>query len=135
MALFYYIIDVLGYKKWAFFFKVVGMNSILIYLSGHFINWEYANNGFFQWLGQLTPLLVCSGGDVNLLCGRKMGVSLLSLSSESISKGLIRLSKLLFMKKIHLLTLFFLFLQGIHAQSSPPAFIRDSMDAYIQQRA
>ena len=57
LSLFYYVIDVLGYKKWAFFFKVIGMNSILIYLSGHFINWEYANNGFFQWLGQLTPLL------------------------------------------------------------------------------
>jgi predicted acyltransferase len=57
MSLFYYVIDVLGYKKWAFFFKVIGMNSILIYLSGHFINWEYATNGFFQWLGQLTPEL------------------------------------------------------------------------------
>jgi predicted acyltransferase len=54
MALFYYIIDVLGYKKWAFFFKVVGMNSILIYLSGHFISWGYTNRGFFQWLGQLA---------------------------------------------------------------------------------
>jgi predicted acyltransferase len=54
MAVFYYIIDVLGYKKWAFFFKVVGMNSILIYLSGHFIRWSYTNNGFFQWLGQLV---------------------------------------------------------------------------------
>jgi predicted acyltransferase len=51
MAIFYYIIDVLGYQKWAFFFKVIGMNSILIYVSGHFINWEYANHGFFQWLG------------------------------------------------------------------------------------
>jgi predicted acyltransferase len=54
MSLFYYIIDVLGYKKWAFFFKVIGMNSILIYISGHFINWNYTNNGFFQWLGQLV---------------------------------------------------------------------------------
>ncbi len=54
MSLFYYVIDVLGYKKWAFFFKVVGMNSILIYLSGHFIKWSYTNNGFFQWLGQLV---------------------------------------------------------------------------------
>ncbi len=53
MSLFYYIIDVLGYKKWAFFFKVVGMNSILIYLSGHFISWGYTNRGFFQWLDQL----------------------------------------------------------------------------------
>ncbi len=53
LSIFYYIIDVLGYKKWAFFFKVIGMNSILIYMSGHFINWEYTTNGFFQWLGQL----------------------------------------------------------------------------------
>lgn len=54
MALFYYIIDVLGYKKWAFFFKVIGMNSILIYVSGHFINWGYATNGLFKWLFQLV---------------------------------------------------------------------------------
>lgn len=54
LSLFYYIIDVLGYKKWAFFFKVVGMNSILIYMSGRFINWTYTTNGFFQWLGQLV---------------------------------------------------------------------------------
>jgi len=54
LSLFYYVIDVLGYKKWAFYFKVIGMNSILIYLSGHFINWQYTTNGFFQWLGQLA---------------------------------------------------------------------------------
>lgn len=54
LSLFYYVIDVLGYKKWAFYFKVIGMNSILIYLSGHFINWEYTTNGFFKWLGQLA---------------------------------------------------------------------------------
>lgn len=53
LSLFYFIIDVKGYKSWAFFFKVIGMNSILIYMSGHFIGWEHANNGFFQWLGQL----------------------------------------------------------------------------------
>ena len=54
MSLFYYVIDVLGYKKWAFFFKVIGMNSILIYISGHFIRWSYTNAGFFQWLFQLV---------------------------------------------------------------------------------
>jgi len=54
MAMFYYVIDVLGYKKWAFFFKVIGMNSILIYVSGHFISWKYTNNGFFGWLGTLV---------------------------------------------------------------------------------
>ena len=53
MAFFYYIIDVLGYKKWSFYFRVIGMNSILIYVSGHFIKWSYTNNGFFGWIGQL----------------------------------------------------------------------------------
>ena len=54
MSFFYYVIDVLGYKKWAFFFKVVGMNSILIYISGVFINWAYTTSAFFGWLGQLV---------------------------------------------------------------------------------
>jgi predicted acyltransferase len=63
MALFYYIIDVLGYKKWAFFFKVIGMNSILIYISGKFINWQYTTKGFFNWLFQLT------GDPYNLVIG------------------------------------------------------------------
>lgn len=54
LAAFYYIIDVKGYKKWAFFFVVIGMNSILIYMSGHFIDWKYSTNAFFEWLIQLA---------------------------------------------------------------------------------
>ncbi|WP_445956500.1 acyltransferase family protein [Yeosuana sp.] len=54
MAGFYYIIDILEYKKWAFFFKVIGMNSILIYMSGQFIDWTYTTNAIFEWLGQLV---------------------------------------------------------------------------------
>lgn len=53
LALFYFIIDVRGYKKWSFFFRVIGMNSILIYISGKFIDWKYMTNAFFQWAGQL----------------------------------------------------------------------------------
>jgi len=53
MALFYYIIDIKGYKKWAFFFKVIGMNSIFIYVAPEFINWKYTTNAFFKWLGQI----------------------------------------------------------------------------------
>ena len=53
LSLFYYLIDVLGYRSWTFFFRVIGMNSILIYMSGRFINWEYSTNGFFKWVGQL----------------------------------------------------------------------------------
>lgn len=54
LSLFYYVIDVLGYKKWSYFFRIIGMNSILIYISGRFINWDYATDGFFHWLGQLV---------------------------------------------------------------------------------
>lgn len=54
MTGFYYIIDIKGHQKWAFFFKVIGMNSILIYMSGSFINWSYTTNALFQWLGQLV---------------------------------------------------------------------------------
>ncbi|MBU0475101.1 MAG: DUF5009 domain-containing protein [Bacteroidetes bacterium] len=67
MALFYYIIDVKGYQKWAFFFKVIGMNSILIYMSGKFIDWSYTTSSIFKWLGQIVGepynvvvLLICS---------------------------------------------------------------------------
>ncbi|MCB0839444.1 MAG: DUF5009 domain-containing protein, partial [Bacteroidetes bacterium] len=54
MAAFYYIIDILGYDKWAFFFKVIGMNSILIYMSGVFIDWSYTTKALFEWLGQIV---------------------------------------------------------------------------------
>ncbi|MBS1915962.1 MAG: DUF5009 domain-containing protein [Bacteroidetes bacterium] len=53
LSVFYYIIDVRGHKKWAFFFKVIGMNSILIYMSERFVEWNYSTNSFFQWVGQL----------------------------------------------------------------------------------
>jgi predicted acyltransferase len=54
LAAFYYIIDVSGFKRWAFFFVVIGMNSIFIYLSDDFINWQYTTNALFKWLVQLT---------------------------------------------------------------------------------
>lgn len=54
MALFYYIIDIKGYQKWAFFFKVIGMNSILIYMSGRFIDWSYSSDALTGWLQQLV---------------------------------------------------------------------------------
>jgi predicted acyltransferase len=52
LALFYYVIDVRGYKKWAFFFSVIGMNSILIYMAGGFIDWDYTTDSIFHWLIQ-----------------------------------------------------------------------------------
>lgn len=54
LAIFYFIIDIKKYKKWAFFLKVIGMNSILIYISPFFINWPYVTNAFFKWAIQLS---------------------------------------------------------------------------------
>jgi predicted acyltransferase len=54
LAVFYYIIDILNYREWAFFFVVIGMNSILIYMSGVFINWRYTTEAFFKWAVQLA---------------------------------------------------------------------------------
>lgn len=48
-AVFYYLIDVLGYKKWAFPFQVIGVNSILIYISEKFIDWEFTAKKLFEW--------------------------------------------------------------------------------------
>lgn len=53
MAFFYGIIDVLGYRKWAFFFQVIGMNSLLIYLAFRFIDFRRTSQllfeGIYQW--------------------------------------------------------------------------------------
>jgi predicted acyltransferase len=55
LGLFYWIIDVRGYKKWAFPFIVVGLNSITIYLAVRFFNFETFVNmfvyGFIEYLG------------------------------------------------------------------------------------
>ena len=53
LAVFYFVIDVLEYKRWAFFFTIIGLNSILIYLSVKFIDWQYTTEGLFRWFGQL----------------------------------------------------------------------------------
>ncbi|RAK02449.1 putative acyltransferase [Larkinella arboricola] len=50
LALFYWIIDVRKVSGWAFFFTVIGMNSILIYIAGEFIDFEYAAKFFFEGL-------------------------------------------------------------------------------------
>ncbi|WP_152268688.1 acyltransferase family protein [Agriterribacter humi] len=47
LALFYWIIDVQGYRKWAFFFKVIGMNSLVIYLGMRFIDFDYSSKLLF----------------------------------------------------------------------------------------
>ena len=54
LAFFYYVIDVCGYKKWAFPLKVIGMNSIAIYMSAVFIDYAFTAKSLFAWAIQLT---------------------------------------------------------------------------------
>ena len=54
-ALFYYVVDVLNYRKWTLFFRVIGMNSITIYLAQCFIDFQYTANGLFSGVVHLFP--------------------------------------------------------------------------------
>jgi predicted acyltransferase len=54
-ALFYYIIDVKGFKRWSFFFQVVGLNSITIYLAQRIINFRLITNFFTGGIVSLCP--------------------------------------------------------------------------------
>jgi predicted acyltransferase len=47
LALFYGIVDVMNWRRWTFFFVVIGMNAIVIYLIGHFIDFEYTTRALF----------------------------------------------------------------------------------------
>ena len=54
-ALFYYIIEVLGWRRWTLFFTVIGMNSITIYLGQKFINFSYTSAKLFGGLVGMMP--------------------------------------------------------------------------------
>jgi predicted acyltransferase len=54
LSLFYYVIDVLKFQSWAFFFQVIGMNSLTIYLAYHFIDFEHTSHILFA--GLYAPL-------------------------------------------------------------------------------
>jgi predicted acyltransferase len=54
-SIFYLIIDVLEYKKWALVFVVIGMNPITIYLTVRIVNFKLASKFFFGWLASIMP--------------------------------------------------------------------------------
>ncbi|HBL74008.1 MAG: hypothetical protein A2W90_12435 [Bacteroidetes bacterium GWF2_42_66] len=49
IAVFYMIIDVLKWQKWSFYFRVIGMNSIFVYLFTRFINVWGVVEYFLGW--------------------------------------------------------------------------------------
>jgi len=61
LALFYWIIDVKGYRAWAFFLVVIGLNSITIWVGQRCIDFGYTAGFFFtgiiSYVGVLKPVL------------------------------------------------------------------------------
>jgi predicted acyltransferase len=53
LASFYLIIDLWGYSKWAFFFVVFGVNSIVIYMMAHLFDFRLIGNIFVGGLSSL----------------------------------------------------------------------------------
>jgi len=65
LALFYWIIDVKGYRKWTIFFVVIGVNPITIYFLQRFVDFngitEFFLSGLVANAGQLAPLIIPVG--------------------------------------------------------------------------
>ncbi|MFO7616676.1 MAG: DUF5009 domain-containing protein [Bacteroidales bacterium] len=66
LALFYLIIDVWKWRRWAFFFSVIGVNSITIYLGVRIINFHQISEFF---LGGLSRIAGPEWGSVILWTG------------------------------------------------------------------
>jgi predicted acyltransferase len=62
LAIFYYVIDVLGIQRWAFFFIVIGMNPITMYLMQQFVDFKVMANffggGIAKHSGAAGPLVL-----------------------------------------------------------------------------
>lgn len=55
LAVFYLVIDVWGCRRWAFFFVVIGMNSILIYILPVVIDFDHSGQSLFHGVVVLLP--------------------------------------------------------------------------------
>jgi predicted acyltransferase len=55
LGTFYWIVDVKGYKRWSFFFRVIGMNSLVIYLAVRFVDFNYTSKLLFEGLYKYAP--------------------------------------------------------------------------------
>jgi predicted acyltransferase len=65
VALFYWVIDVKGYRRWAFFFVVIGMNAITIYVLADVVNFDHLAQllvgGIADRAGALKPMVLPLG--------------------------------------------------------------------------
>lgn len=62
LAVFYWVIDVKGYRKWAFFFVVIGVNAIAIWCAQRFIDFKgiasFFVGGAAQYTGAYQPIIL-----------------------------------------------------------------------------
>jgi predicted acyltransferase len=62
LGAFYWIIDVRGAKRWAYFFAVIGLNPITIYLGQRIVDFgkiaEFFAGGAAQYAGTLAPIVL-----------------------------------------------------------------------------
>jgi predicted acyltransferase len=60
LAMFYAVVDVWGFRRWAFFFTVIGMNAITIYLAWRLFDFgaitDVFTHGFIGYLGAFQPI-------------------------------------------------------------------------------
>jgi predicted acyltransferase len=54
MAIFYLVIDVWKFSRWAFFFIVIGMNPITIYMATGMIDFWHTSEYFFGGIARLS---------------------------------------------------------------------------------
>ena len=66
LALFYLVIDVLGFRIWAFGFVVIGMNAITVYMAVHLVNFRNLGGvfvgGLEKYTGNWYPLIYALTG-------------------------------------------------------------------------
>ncbi|HNW57301.1 MAG TPA: DUF5009 domain-containing protein [Bacteroidales bacterium] len=73
LSLFYFVIDVCHIQKWSFYFKVIGMNSIFIYLLVRIIPVRDVTGMFIGWMAKLMG----EPGTIITAIGSLIGVWLL----------------------------------------------------------
>lgn len=66
MAVFHWVIDVKGFRKWAYFGIVIGVNSITIYMLQHFVSFRGLSRAFF---GGAAALCSPAVGELVLAAG------------------------------------------------------------------
>jgi len=54
LSFFYLIIDIWQYRRWSFFFRVIGMNSITIYIGARIIDFGHVSKFFFGGLSRIS---------------------------------------------------------------------------------